>query len=133
MNSTQLLIAACVMNLASAGSARVPVMAPPPPPVMLTDQQRSEREQACRSDVQRLFGSGVDRPAYLDAALRTAALEFHIRGIGDVLSSAVLELRVYVAAMVQIDHTSEGWIATQPGYFQCQFDHEGRVVAVEVI
>ena len=132
MKAIQLIIAACMMNLAAAGSARMPVTVPPPPPFELTDQQRSEREQACRSDVQRLFTSGDDRPAYLDDAMRSAASEFRIRGIGDVLTSTVLELRVFVVAMAEL-RLSEYSIGSAPTYFQCRFDHEGNVVAVEVI
>jgi hypothetical protein len=132
VRASRLIIAACLMSLASAASARVPVTVPPPPPFPLTEQQRSAREQACRSDVQRIFGSGADRPAYLDAAMRRADSELRLRGIGEILGSAVLELRVYVVAMVQLN-LSEHSIGSQPAYFQCQFDHEGNVVEVEIV
>ena len=132
MNSTQMILAACMISLAAPGSAEVPVTVPPPPPFPLTEQQRSAREQACRSDVQRIFGSGPDRPAYLDAALMRAESEFRLRGVGEILGSVALELRVYVVAMAEL-RLSEYSIGSAPAYFQCQFDHEGNVVAVEVI
>ena len=107
-------------------------MTPPPPPIVLTPQEREARDQACRNAVSRLISSEPDRPEYLNVAHRRAVAEHGIRSVREILTSSVIELRVYVVAMVQFDLDPTA-IGTQPFYFQCRFGVEGEVVAVEVI
>ena len=133
MRIVQLL--AGLVGFASATGAfaiEVPVMAPPPPRFELTPQEREARDQACRNAISRLISSDPDRPEYLNVAARRAYAEHHIRGIREILTSGVLELRVYVVAMAQFD-LAPGWIGTQPFYFQCRFGNEGEIVVVEAI
>jgi hypothetical protein len=132
MADARLLAAAAALAFATAAQARVPVMAPPPPPVELTQQQREARDQACRNVVSRMFWSDPDRPEYLNVAVRRAQAEHHIRGVREILTSNVLELRVYVVAMAEFDLAPD-WIGTQPFYFQCRFGNEGEIVGVEVV
>ena len=132
VTTTRLLTAAAALAFATVAHARVPVMAPPPPPIELTPQEREARDQACRSAVSRLFSSEPDRPPYLQVAARRAEAEHHIRAIHEILTSNVLELRVYVVAMAQFDLAPD-WIGTQPFYFQCRFGNAGEIVAVDVI
>ena len=132
MRPVTLSILAALALLPSTALATVPVTAPPPPRIELTEQQREARAQACRSDVQRLFTGAANRPAYLDVAARRAASSFNIRGIGEVLTSTAIELRVYVVAMAEVN-LAENWIGSQPAYFQCRFDNDDNVVALEAI
>jgi hypothetical protein len=128
----RLVAAAAALALAPVAQARVLVMAPPPPHIELSPQEREARDEGCRNAVTRLFSSNPDRPEYLDAAARRAEAEHRIRNVGEILTSNVLELRVYVVAMVQFD-LDPTTIGTQPAYFQCRFGVEGEVVAVELI
>ena len=132
MTLVRLVTAAAALALATVAHARVLVMAPPPPPIELTPQERESRDQGCRDAVSRVFGSDPGRPEYLNVAARRAEAEHRIRNIREILTSTVLELRVYVVAMVQFDLDPDT-IGTQPFYFQCRFGVEGEVVAVEVI
>ena len=79
-----------------------------------------------------MFSSDPDRPEYLNVAARRAEAEHRIRSIGEILTSSVLEWRVFVVAMVQFD-LDPNTIGTEPAYFQCRFGNEGEIVAVEVI
>jgi hypothetical protein len=107
-------------------------MVPPPPRIELTPQEREARDQACRNAVSRLFASEPDRPEYLNVAARRAEAEFKIRSVGEILTSNVVELRVYVVAMARFD-MAEHWIGSEPFYFQCRFGNVGEIVAVEVV
>lgn len=130
--TTRLLTAAAALAFATLAHARVPVMAPPPPPIELTPQEREARDQACRNAISGLFNSEPDRPEFLNVAARRAEAEHHIRAIREILTSSVLELRVYVVAMAQFDLAPD-WIGTEPFYFQCRFGNAGEIIAVDVI
>jgi hypothetical protein len=132
MTPVRVFTAATSLAFATVALARVPVTVPPPPRIELTQQQRQARDQACRDAILRLFIAGPDRPEYLDVASRRAATEFNIRGISEILTSNVVELRVFVVAMTEV-YLAEDWIGSQPTYFQCRFGNDGEIVAVEVI
>lgn len=126
------LAIALAVAIAQPVAADVIVPGPPLVPMDVSRAEAAKMAKSARAAVARIFDfSSAERPPYLDEAYRAAGKR-NISGLSKVTSVVVLGDRAYILAV------TDNWLAPQTigqayTYFQCKFDDNGDVVAIDIM
>ena len=121
-----------VVLLAQPAGADIVLHGPPVLPIELSKSEVEKRTNSARTAVSNIFMfSSAQRPEYLNEAYRAAG-KIGISGLNRIVSVVVLGNRAFVLAVTD-NWGSPLMIRQAYTYFQCKFDNDGEVVAIEPI
>jgi len=126
------LAIALAVVIAQPVAADVVLPGPPLVPMHVGKAEAAKMARSARTAVANIFDfAPAERAPYLNEAYRAAGKR-NISGLRKVTSVVVLGDRAYVLAV------TDNWLAPQTmgqgyTYFQCRFDDDGEVVAIDIM